>query len=254
MVTHAGIDGFSRMIVYMQCSNNNQSSTLYAAFLKAVHQYGLPSRVRSDQGRENQLVAQHMLEHRGSERRSMITGSSVHNQRIERLWRDMHQCVVKVFYQLFYYLEQHGILDPNDDIHLYALHYVYIPRVNRSLSAFKEGWNNHGVRTEHGQTPHRLFVAGALRLQHSGQVALDFFNTVDDGYGIDEENMTVEDLSETGVTIRQGRFALTEEHLHELQTQVDPLQESENHGIELYEQTLTFIQYVVSHNTQTYNS
>ena len=81
-----------------------------------------------------------------------------------------------------------------------------------------------------------------------------FFNTVDDGYGIDEENMTVEDLSETGVTIQQGRFALTEEHLHELQTQVDPLQESENHRIELYEQTLTFIQYVVSHNTQAYNS
>ena len=24
-VTHAGIDGFSRMIVYMKCSNNNKS-------------------------------------------------------------------------------------------------------------------------------------------------------------------------------------------------------------------------------------
>ena len=148
LVTHAGIDGFSRMIVYMQCSNNNRSATVYAAFLKAVHQYGLPSRVRSDQGRENQLVAQHMLEHRGSERRSMITGSSVHNQRIERLWRDMHQCVVKVFYQLFYYLEEQGLLDPNDDIHIFALHYVYIPRVNKSLMAFREGWNNHGARTQ----------------------------------------------------------------------------------------------------------
>ena len=103
-MAHAGIDGFSRMIVYMQCSNNNRSSTVYASFLKAVHQYGLPSRVRSDQGRENQLVAQHMLECRGSERRSMITGSSVHNQRIERLWRDMHYSAVKLFYQLFYYI------------------------------------------------------------------------------------------------------------------------------------------------------
>ena len=76
IVTHAAIDGYSRMIVFMKCSNN-KATTVYNHFLEAILSYGLPSRVRSDQGRENCLVAQHMLEHRGS----MITGSSVHNQR-----------------------------------------------------------------------------------------------------------------------------------------------------------------------------
>ena len=220
-------------------------------FLKAVHQYGLPSCVRSDQGRENQLVTQHMLECRGSECRSMITGSSVHNQRIERLWGDMYRCVV--FYQLFYFLEEQGLMDPNNDIHIFALHFVYIPQVNKSLTAFREGWNNHGVRTEHGQSPYQLFVAGALQMQHSGQIALDFFDTVDDGYSIDEENVTLEDAETTGVTVPRGNFALTEEHLEELQTQVtvprgdfalteehleelqtqvNPIQESDNHGID----------------------
>ena len=84
-MSHTGIDGYSRSIVYLQCSGNNKSSTVYKVFLEAVTQYRLPSQVRSDQGRENILVAQHMIEHRGLDRGSMIVGSSVHNQRIDPL-------------------------------------------------------------------------------------------------------------------------------------------------------------------------
>ncbi len=121
-VTHAGIDGYSRLIVYLRCSTNNRANTVYSLFLEAVYQYHLPSRVRSDQGRENIRVAQHMLELRGAGRRSIITGASVHNQRIERLWRDLHQGVTLLYYRLFYYLEEYGMLDPLNEQQLYALH------------------------------------------------------------------------------------------------------------------------------------
>ena len=93
IVTHGGIDGFTRLIVYLQCSTNNSAETVYRAFMSAVNQYGLPSRVRSDQGTENTAVARQMLETQGIDRGSMIVGSSVHNQRIERMWKDMHRYV-----------------------------------------------------------------------------------------------------------------------------------------------------------------
>ena len=80
-------------MVFIKCSTNNKAATVYDLFLQAVQRYGLPPRVRCDQGGENTLVAQHMLCHCGSERRSVLVRSSVHNQRIERLWRDMHCCV-----------------------------------------------------------------------------------------------------------------------------------------------------------------
>ena len=58
-------------------------------FAEAVARYVLPSRVRSDYGVENIDVARFMIENRGSGRGSIITGSSVHNTRIERLWCDV---------------------------------------------------------------------------------------------------------------------------------------------------------------------
>ena len=187
-VTHGGIDGYSRLVVYLKCSDNNQASTVFHCFLQATRRYGIPSRVRCDQGRENIRVGQFMPEQRGRDRGSIIAGSSVHNQRIERLWRDMHRCATQLFYRLFYFLEHCGLLDPVSDNNLFALHYVFLPRINRSLDAFRDGWNQHGIRTEGNHSPLQLYHAGTLRLQNSGLEAMDLFNIVDDDeYGLDPE-------------------------------------------------------------------
>lgn len=93
IVTHGCIDGYSRLVTFLQCSGNNKACTVFELFMIALQQYKLPSRIRTDQGGENVMVAEYMLLKRGSERRSVIVGSSVHNQRIERLWRDVHRCV-----------------------------------------------------------------------------------------------------------------------------------------------------------------
>ena len=91
MVIHRGIDGYSRLMVYLRCYNNNRASTVANYFVKATTKYFVPSRVHSDYGRENIDVAKFMLTQRGFNRGSVIIGSSVHNQRIERLWRDIFQ-------------------------------------------------------------------------------------------------------------------------------------------------------------------
>ena len=123
IVVHGGIDGYSCLIVYLDCNSNNSSATVYDLFL--THKHGLPSRVCSDHGTENILVVRDMLEFRGEGRQSMITGSSTHDQRIERLWRDMHRCCTIMYYRLFYHMENFGLLDPLNEYHMWALHFVF---------------------------------------------------------------------------------------------------------------------------------
>ena len=161
-VIHGGIDGFSRLVVYVRAASNNLARTVLRCFCEAVDQYGLPSRVRSDLGGENELVARFMLEHaeRGAGRGSMITGRSVHNQRIERLWRDLFTECTSYFYTLFYALEESGDLDPNNEADLFALHFVFLPDIQKELLAFKEGWNHHKMRTAHNRTPLQQWILG----------------------------------------------------------------------------------------------
>jgi len=76
-VVHGGIDGYSRVPVYLKASSNNRADTVLALFREAVAEFGLPSRVRSDKGGENVDVSTYMLSHvqRGPGRGSMLTGT-----------------------------------------------------------------------------------------------------------------------------------------------------------------------------------
>ena len=167
VVVHGGVDGFTRIPVYLRAGNNNKAKTVLDLFLQATAEYGLPSRVRSDKGGENVEVSLFMLQHpqRGPGRGSMIAGRSVHNQRIERLWRDVFQGVLYIYYQLFYHLEENSLLDPSCSAHLFSLHYVYLPRINRHLDIWKSGYIRHKIRTAGNRTPMQLYILGLLRLR-----------------------------------------------------------------------------------------
>ena len=157
----------------------------------------------------------------------VIVGSSVHNIRIERLWRDTFRCVLSLFYRLFYYLEDCEKLNPMSEVDLYCLHFVYIPRISKALEAFRNGWNNHAITTENSMTPVQLFTSGVLSHGPYQQSQIPH-----------EENTVTVAL---GVDIPSTTSPLTSDQEDLLCSIVNPLEESTNYGIELYDQVKQFV-------------
>lgn len=128
-------------------------------FCDAVHEFGLPHCIRCDRGGENVDIIEFMNSNLGMHHTCVLQGRSVHNVRIERLWREVNQ-VTYPFKQLFYRMEQSGMLVVGNDIHVLALHYVYLPRIQQKLDQFVRVWDSHKIRTGGYKTPNEMFVAG----------------------------------------------------------------------------------------------
>ena len=237
-VVHGGIDGFSRLCVYLACATNNRAATVKDLFLTATEEFSWPSRVRSDHGMENVEVARLMVARRGTGRGSHISGSSVHNQRIERLWRDYFRCVGTIFYNLFYFMEDTGILNPDSDVDIFCLHFVFAPSTNQALESFKRSWNNHKLSSEGNFTPQQLYVRGMLERFGSDETAIrDVFDreSIDETlFGVDFEGPIPENRTNNDVQVSPVRCPISDMQFAQLEVLVRSLQPCPNHGISLF--------------------
>ena len=223
------------MIIYCKCEDNNKAETVLSLFENGVSRWGLPSRVRSDHGMENYLVGMYMIENRGTDRGSIITGSSVHNSRVERTHRDVY-CGVLVFYaRLFEKMEHDNILDPMNDRELFCLHYVFLPRINKSLEEFVAQMNNRPLSTERNLSPIQMWEQGMLENITSDHTAIEDIES----FGIDPDAAPILEDIDYQVNLEPPNPQITEE---EMQFLPDPLQDDGLQGVWLYNECLRLIQ------------
>lgn len=146
-VVHTCIDGFSRYIIYTVCRDNNRANTVLNAFKDGSRELQLlPRKVRTDKGGENTNVLYFMYETLGLDSNCCITGKSTGNQKVERLHRDSTEKALEPYIILFHFFVRRG-LDVDNNLHMFVLHYLFMKRINESLSQFQVVWNNHKCRS-----------------------------------------------------------------------------------------------------------
>lgn len=142
----------------------------------------------------------------------MITGSSVHNQRVERLHRDVTSGVLRSYIDEFNMMERSGL----------SLHLVFLQEIKKSRDEFTRQWNYHGFSTDGGSCPLQLWTEGILRSANSRNSPLDGILSEEEliWYGVDEEDAISVSEEDQEVIVPSSNIPLSEDQLDYLHSLV----------------------------------
>ena len=88
----------------------------------------MQARVRGDKGAKNNSILKYIQQKQGY-KGACIRRPSVHNRLIEGLHYDTTHCVLSHFIDIFLYMEDHELLDRGNKVDIYALQFVFVPRI-----------------------------------------------------------------------------------------------------------------------------
>ncbi|KAI0261961.1 hypothetical protein BC834DRAFT_829503 [Gloeopeniophorella convolvens] len=105
-----------------------------------------------------------MEENQGTGRGSYIWGRSVHNTRIERLWVEVTRAFGSKWKQFFHDLEEHHGLDPDLPAHIWLVHHLFLPNINRDAQRWASMWNAHKLQLkgERNRTPRAIWTLSMI--------------------------------------------------------------------------------------------
>ena len=158
---HGCVDGFSRRIIWLEVQRSNKNprevAKYFFKYVKASR--GCPTRVYTDPGTENVLIAgiQCYLRAEGTDEYAASKAhkyvSSTSNQRIECQWSHFRKQRASWWIDFFHDLHESDILNLTSEIHMEALWYCFADLLQADLNKVKEYWNSHRIRkSRHGST------------------------------------------------------------------------------------------------------
>ena len=147
-------------------------------------------------------------------------------------------------------MESLEILDPLDEVHLFALDYIYKPRINRALKLFAIQWNSHPLSTEGNMTPYQLWVEGFYQFANSTSQTIREVvdpDTLDvNSYGVDDDDGPMPDIQAINhVEILQSSIVLGDEDMAALALLVEPLKEDNECGKNLFSNTCEILERIL---------
>ena len=141
-------------------------------------------------------------------------------------------------------MENNRILDVDNDAQMYALHKVYLPRLQVDLGNWREVWNNHPIRTAHNKTPNQLWHAGQIT-QPQSYTSIQNFNTTREQRLAQvlsfRQTYQLPEPTDIGIVLSRIPPPLSPDIMLQLDGTIDIGRHSDSNAIDIYGEVMTFI-------------
>ena len=119
---------------------------------------------------------------------------------------------------MFYSLEAERLLDPSNEIDVFILHCVFLPKIQCVLDGFLNAWNNHPIRTERNLSPKMLWFSGLFEPLNQSRHGI---RCITEGlpseglelYGVDQDGPLPEEDCDSMVNVPETMHPLSSDEL-----------------------------------------
>ena len=141
-------------------------------------------------------------------------------------------------------MENIFILDRTNFIDIFCIHTIFLPRIQRALDEFRNGWNHHPLSTAKNKTLYQLWMEGMMNKKLEEQRGVRTFlsnndtNENNDLFGVDVSGLPVGEDQNDILSFQeyhwQNEFGLKFSAVQLAINDIDPLTEDGNFGINHY--------------------
>ena len=150
-------------------------------------------------------------------------------------------------------MEESGVLNMSNVLHKFVLHFVFTPRINKALLSFVSAWNNHPIRTEHNWSPTQIWSNGMIDMRNQNRYCTDDpanFSEDLEWYGYDGSAPRPSDDGLSTVEVEDLNHDFPDDVIEQLENSVDPCQDSNDFGIDIYLRALDVMLALTGHQMQ----
>ena len=152
----------------------------------------------------------------------------------------------EIEYINLFFLPPIGILNLDDLVERYVLHYIFVPRINHVITSFKQGWNSHPLTSEKNWTPKQIWTNGMIDQRHRGILHIAEINDIPVGsedlewFGMDWSAPHPADVGLATMNLDDVSSPLSQEQ-ETILRRINPLTLSATFGIDLFLNAMNII-------------